>query len=102
MPCAGVYGILCKRVFFLKRQHAIVELNREAVQCGFPVMNRHSPSPADVVWCQIQQLARGLVGGERTAVLNDFAQAHVNRFWASHLTSNSASRCSASSTIAYW
>ena len=43
-------------------------------------MNWHSPFPADVVECQIKQLARGLVDGERTAVFNDFAQAHVNRF----------------------
>lgn len=45
----GVYRILCKRVFSLKRRHAIFELNREAVQCGFPVMNRHRPFPADVI-----------------------------------------------------
>ena len=48
-PAVAVYGILCKRVFCLIRQHAIFELNREAVQGGFPVMNGHGPSPADVV-----------------------------------------------------
>ena len=45
----AVYRILCKRVFSLKRRHAIVELNREAVQCSFPVMNGHGPFAADVV-----------------------------------------------------
>ena len=47
--CAAVYGILCKRVFCLMRQHAIFELNREAVQGSFPVMNGHGPFPANVV-----------------------------------------------------
>ena len=45
----AVYGILCKRVFCLMRQHAIFELNREAVQGSFPVMNGHGPFPANVV-----------------------------------------------------
>ncbi len=45
----AVYGILCKRVFSLKRRHAIFELNREAVQGSFPVMNGHGPFPANVV-----------------------------------------------------
>ena len=46
---SAVYGILCKRVFCLMRQHAIFELNREAVQGSFPVMNGHGPFPANVV-----------------------------------------------------
>ena len=48
-PVEAVYGILCKRVFCLMRQHAIFELNRESVQSSFPVMNGHGPFPANVV-----------------------------------------------------
>ena len=46
---AGVSAILCKRVFGLNLRHAIFELNREAVQGSFPVMNGHGPFPANVV-----------------------------------------------------
>jgi len=43
-----VSGILCKRVLGLGLGHAVAELDGKAVQCRFPIPDRHGPFHTDV------------------------------------------------------
>ena len=52
----------CVTAVGLDARHALLELNKKAMQDGLPVPNRHAPFLTDVVQCQLEQLEHCSVG----------------------------------------
>ena len=54
--------------------------NGELAHGGLPFSGRHCPFFADIAQGQVEQLGGRIVVGEVAAVLDDFAQTHVDAF----------------------
>lgn len=63
--------------FKLAARHTVLVNDREAIEGGLPVLDRHGPFFRDVPQGQVEQFEHGLVIRERAAGFGHFSQRHI-------------------------